>query len=80
MTRTRPLRPKQHQSGDRGAGRTLEVFRSPGWAASELQRDYGEDLIVQPIDDEGRVDDFHILVQCRAVSDLAEDPRMASTL
>jgi hypothetical protein len=60
-----PSRPGQHQIGSRAATAVTAVWESTGAAVERITEDYGEDLLVQTCDKNGRMDAARIWVQVK---------------
>ena len=59
-----PHRPTSHVIGDLAVNQIESLFLSQGWAVDRIQRDYGEDLLVQTTL-HGVVDPYKVLVQVK---------------
>jgi hypothetical protein len=60
-----PRRPPQHQIGGQAATAVTAIWKSIGAAVEPVTEDYGEDLLVQTCDKNGRMDASRIWVQVK---------------
>ncbi|MGY3519179.1 DUF4365 domain-containing protein [Micromonospora sp. PTRAS2] len=60
-----PRRPSSHLNSDRSIIRLHESFLSKGWTVEDLDKDYGEDLLVRIFNDE-RATPYAFFVQAKA--------------
>jgi hypothetical protein len=67
-----PSRPDQHQIGSRAATAVTAIWESTGAAVEKITEDYGEDLLVQTCDRNGRMDASRVWVQVKGTKANAE--------
>jgi hypothetical protein len=72
-----PRRPANHIVADQAVADVSRVWLDCGCACDRVESDYGEDLIVQPVQNEV-VDPFRILVQVKGTTSLARYQRKDS--
>lgn len=60
-----PTRPRSHQLEDLSRNRLREIFTQHGWTVEDLQKDYGEDLLIR-IFDEGKATPLSFFVQAKS--------------
>jgi hypothetical protein len=74
---TRPeQRPIQHRVGDQATSAVAAIWSSTGAAVEHVQKDYGEDLLVQPCHG-GKMDPSRIWVQVKGTRSASRRPRKA---
>ena len=64
-----PKRTESHITGDIAASRVMQIFSECGWACESIEKDYGEDLLVQTSHD-GDVDHFKIFIQVKGTKNI----------
>ncbi|TXT40485.1 MAG: hypothetical protein FD135_1265 [Comamonadaceae bacterium] len=66
-------RPKaSHPIGDRAAKQIEDVCEEHGWAVQVVQRDYGEDLLIQPVGADDAVEHFRLWIQSKGTDNLSK--------
>lgn len=65
-----PYRPRSHQIADKAVVRLHDAFVSAGWTVEDLDKDYGEDLLVR-IFKNGQATPYTFYVQSKSTSNVA---------
>lgn len=65
-----PRRPPSHKSADKSVIRLHDAFVSAGWTVEDLDKDYGEDLLVRIFKDE-QATPYTFYVQAKSTSNLS---------
>jgi hypothetical protein len=63
-----PKRTQSHVTADIAVARVVSIFTDLGWACQTVEKDYGEDVFVQPSVNES-VDPFRLWVQVKGTED-----------
>jgi hypothetical protein len=65
-----PYRPRSHQIADKSIVRLHDVFVSAGWTVEDLDKDYGEDLLVRIFKD-GQATPYTFYVQAKSSDNIS---------
>jgi hypothetical protein len=64
-----PYRPRSHQIADRSIARLHDFFVSAGWTVEDLDKDYGEDLLVRIFRD-GQATPYSFYIQAKSTDNI----------